>query len=69
MKIAINELGRFREVTFCDFEDEDVCAHSGLLDVDGAHDLADELQSIAQRLRAGAEQNLGQILLPFAQAA
>lgn len=69
MKIAINDVGRYLEVTFCDFENQDIRAHSGLLDEDAAHDLADELQGIAWKLRAETKRDANQILLPFARAA
>jgi hypothetical protein len=69
MKISVNYVGRFMEVTFRDLEDEDIRARSGLLDEEAAHDLADELHVVARQLRAGAARDLNQILLPFEQAA
>lgn len=69
MKISISTVGRFREVAFCDFEDEQRCAYSGLLAEDDAHDLADELYAIATQLRSWADRDANQILLPFARAA
>lgn len=68
MKIQIRQVGRFKELGVCDFENEDVWAYSGLLDEDEAHDLAESLREAAQRLLPHAN-DTNQFLLPFARAA
>lgn len=69
MKITVQSIGRFKEVMFQDFENADLCAQSGLLNDDEAHDLAQELRQVADRLSAPAVGDDSQILLPFAVAA
>ena len=65
MRITLHTSGRFKEVGFHDFEDDERAAYTGLLDEQEAADLADQLQSIARKLTETAVEDQSQILLPF----
>lgn len=69
MRFHIHSVGAFRELTICDFERDEVCVHSGLLDATAAQDLAEELQHVARQLAHETSRDAGQFLLPFARAA
>lgn len=65
MRIIVQTVGRFKEVVFCDFEDPEVRAQSGLLDADEARDLSQQLHSVADRLHQAELADDNQTLLPF----
>ena len=66
MNISTHTIGgRYKEVCFHDFEDDDVYACSGVLDQDEAAELAWQLRALADKLSAPAEEDRSQILLPF----
>lgn len=65
MTITVRAVGRFREVTFHDFEDTEVRARSGLLDEDDAQHLSQRLREVADELSGHEAIDKNQIPLPF----
>lgn len=65
MTITVRAVGRFKEVTFHDFEETGVRARSGLLDELDAADLSYRLRKVADELCERESVDENQITLPF----
>jgi hypothetical protein len=65
MTITVHSIGRFKEVSFRDAEDEDVRARSGLLDADQAMELSQRLREVADALTEVESADQNQTVLPF----
>jgi hypothetical protein len=65
MKISVHRIGRFHEVVFHDYENDEVRAASGLLNDDEAKEMAARLHEVADELWSLAFTDTNQIVLPF----